>query len=183
MNLMTSKFAQIWDDLKSEFPYSTIKECSLDDSKKDVRTYLVEADINGDVFDFDEIKESWAKNKFECEDPKSLDCLYVKNETLYLVEFKNKVKIKKQEYLGDIKLKIHDSLSMLNYLYGFEKTDFQQIEVIIVSKASSEVQFSKYMNKISGVSCPKALEFIQTIYRIKISKMTNDEFLQKIQGL
>ena len=116
--------------------------------------------------------------------PKSIDCLYIKEGTLYLVEFKNKFKIARGDYLDDIKPKIHDSLSSLNHFYKLNESDFQQIEIIIVHKAKKSISKSvshERLNKKSASSCPNPLIFLQNVYRIKISKMTSDEFFQKIQ--
>jgi len=184
MNLETNKFDQIWDDLKSEFS-STIKECSFDEDNK---VYLIDLDLEKVVVCFDDVAKNWAKdeNKLDCETPKSMDCLYVKDKKLCLVEFKNKKHIKKREYLNGIKPKIHDTLSILNYYYGFEKSDFAGIEVMIVHKekeVSPKKESHNRLSKIADSSCPPSLEFLQKVYRIKISKITSVEFLENLQYL
>ena len=61
---------------------STLKLTSLDDNHTNVEYYLCH-DEKLDVFDFDEIKDKMDKDK------KSPDAIYIKEKTIYIVEFKN----------------------------------------------------------------------------------------------
>jgi len=179
MSSVTNKFDQIWNDLKNEFS-STIKDCSFDDDNK---VYLIDEDLRKVVVDFDEVAKYWAKNKLGCETPKSMDCLYVKEKKLHLVEFKNQKHIKKREYLDGIKPKIHDTLSILNYFYSFEQSDFERIEVTIVHKEKNTPKEvgRRNLDKKADSSCPSALKFLQKVYQIKISKLTITEFIKSLQ--
>jgi len=110
-----------------------------------------------------------------------MDCLYVEDDVLFLVEFKNVVKINKK--IDDIKMKIHDTMSMMNYFYDFNDLDFELIKIVIVNKPSESSptgMFGKHMNQISKSSCPPRLIFLEKVYRIKISVMDSDEFLEKM---
>lgn len=177
MNSVMNKFNQIWDDLKNEFPFSTMRECSFDDDNK---VYLIDQDLEKVVFDFDDVSEIWAKKKLGCRKPKSVDALYTEANRLHLVEFKNQSKVDHR----DVKAKIHDTLSLLNYFYAFEQSDFEKIRITLVRKGEKD-SYKKVghrrLNEKAGSSCPPSLEFLQTVYRINISKLTKDEFLQKLQ--
>ena len=177
MNLMPSKFNQIWDDLKNEFQFSTIKDCSFDTDNK---VYLIDQDLEKAVFDFDHVTEEWAREKLGCRKPRSVDALYMESDNLHLVEFKNQVDIDHNK----VKAKIHDTLSLLNYFYKFKQSDFEKIKITLVrngKKVSPKGVGHRRLDKKSGSSCPPSLEFLQKVYRIKISKVTKDEFLQKLQ--
>lgn len=176
---MENKLTQIWEDLESEFDLSNIRECSFG-GPEGKKIHLV--DSNKVAFNFDKVTEVWAKEKLKCHTqaiPKSVDCVYVEEDYLFLVEFKNTTKIDN----SDVKAKIHDSLSLLNYFYTFEQLDFQRIEVVLVRKekeSTSKELMHKRLNQLSNSSCPPSLDFLQKVYRIKISKMTCHEFLQYI---
>ena len=177
MSLVTKKFDQIWEDLKDEFSYSTIKECSYDD-ENDV--HLIDFELDKVVFNFDQISETWAQKRLGCRKPKSIDTIYIDDGKLHLIEFKNTSRVDHR----DVKAKIHDSLALLNYFYEFEQSDFNRIEIILVRKEkpkSSKAVMRKHANYKSESNCPPSLEFLQKVYRVNISKITNDDFLQYIQ--
>ena len=177
---MNSKFENIWKDFSEDqsIGISTIEDCSFDDDNKVVLINSEKPAIN-----FDKASEVLVKRLDIRQKPKSVDCLYLENEWLILTEFKNITKINKK--IDDIKLKIHDSLLLLNFLYKFDEDDFRFTEIIIVQKGNAPVasnqKSSSHLKGLANSSCPPRLKFLQKGYRIKISSMYQDEYLKRIE--
>ena len=137
--------------------------------------YLIDSDK--EAIDFDLVSEALTK-ELKVQKPKSVDCLYVEAEKLFLVEFKNQKKINKD----DIKLKIYDSLSLLNYFYKLDEGEI--IEMIIVRKGnaptSTAVEISSYLNVLADSHCPTWLKFIEQTHRVKISMIYQDEYFKQL---
>lgn len=62
---------------------STLKECSSDDANNE---YLCDSEM--EVYDFDLVKEKFCK-KYAMSQIKSVDSLFIKEDRIYLIEFKN----------------------------------------------------------------------------------------------
>ena len=139
-------------------------------------------DLAKPAIHFDKISDILVKERLKIElKPKSIDCLYIDNGLLTLVEFKNTISINKK--IDDIKMKIHDTLLLLNYLYHFDDSDFRLIEIVIVRKkapVASNQKSSRHLMKLAESSCPPRLKFLQKAYRIKISSMNQDEYSNRI---
>ncbi|WP_338097031.1 hypothetical protein [Methanolapillus ohkumae] len=119
---------------------STLKETSEDTKAKEFMTTC-----SMDAINFDKIMQCYA-NQIRCPIPKSCDSLVVRNDELYLIEFKNG-KID-DEVNMNIKLKIYESLLVLldvvekNIRYSRE-----HVHLILVyneSKFHPSKQFKKY---------------------------------------
>lgn len=166
-----NKIGDFWHSLSHTYSSSkkTIKLCSYDDAKKE---YLVT--IEREAFDFDEISEEVAKFHYQCIKPRSVDCVFLKDQIIYLVEFKNSSKNK----WDDLKMKVHDTMLLLDSVYDFNISDHQSMKVIIVTKNCEDprARMSHHMNKIAGSSCPSRLKFLKDAYNVDISTVMSDEF-------
>ena len=174
------KIELIWRDLLNEFGVSTIKACSLDKRNDGTEIFLSESLKK--AVNFDDVARDKADKLLQVQTPKSVDCLYLENGKLSLVEFKNKKRIEGREK-ENIKLKFHDTLVLLNYLYEFDRSDYSKIELILVKKRKEKQvidEFERNMDLASKSSCPDWLKFIEKTYGIKISMMHQDEYSKRV---
>lgn len=166
-----NKICDFWQSLSNNYSSSkkTIKHCSYDDAKNE---YLVT--IETEAFDFDEISEEVAKSHYQCKKPKSVDCIFLKDQIIHLVEFKNSGNNKWE----DIKMKVHDTMLLLDSVYDLNISDHQSMKVIVVTKKSEDprTRMSHHMNKLAGSSCPSKLKFLKDAYKVDISTVMSDEF-------
>jgi len=174
---MVHKFERIWNDFSEILEISTIKDCSFAGSSQ---TYLI--DSSKQAIDFNKVSEALVREKLNIKlKPKTLDCIYLDAGLLVLVEFTNSL----NKQLDDIKLKIHDSLLLLNFLYNFDENDLRSIEIILVRKGNAAVasnqRSNNHLKNLADSSCPPSLKFLQKAYRIKISSMCQDEYLKRIR--
>ena len=90
---------------------STLKETSADTSKSSFIEYMTNSDIS--VVNFDGVKKMYIKGLGINEGPKSIDALYVNNNSkIVLIEFKNG-KMREEKYF-DVVRKIYDSVFILS---------------------------------------------------------------------
>ena len=169
---------KVWGDLQKLSDgdcVSTVKKCSYDESNK---VYLI--DSNKVAIDFDIVSEKLTST-LGVSKPRSMDCLYVEDSELVLVEFKNKRRIE-GKLKEDIKLKIYASLALLKYCYQLGKDEIA--EIIIVKKGGISVQTSVeiglHFDKMANSSCPTWLKFIEKTHGIKISMMNQDDYLKRL---
>lgn len=166
-----SKIGEFWFSFSQNYTYAkrTIKECSYDDAKDE---HLVS--IEKEAFNFDIISEEIAKFYYQCKKPKSVDCIFQKDDTIYLVEFKNSGNNKWDE----IKLKVHDTMLLLDSVYDLSILDHKSMKVIVVTKNSEDPRkrISNHLNRRAGSSCPSRLKFLKDAYKVDISTVMSDEF-------
>jgi len=174
---MKDKFSRVWGDLvnNENVGLSNIRECSYD---KDNDMYLI--DSKKDTINFDKASEVLAK-KLRVNKPSSVDSLYVQDEMLYLVEFKNTFDPKPDE----IRVKVHDTLAILKLSEYITDSDYSFIKIIIVRKRTRKVE-----EKIRGIKkagkVPKAkmgLDFLQLVYpRVEFFDMNPNEYKKFINN-
>lgn len=172
---MDSKLNKIWEDFSKDYAFAkaTIRDCSWDDAKD---SYLL--DSSKGAFDFDKISEEVSKNILRCKKPKSVDCLYIDNDNLFLVEFKNSTKNK----WDDIKMKVQDTILLLNYLYNFSNSEFKSIQVIIVTAKSDSPNRGnrRHLDSRAQSSCPSRLLFLEKVYQVNISTVECDKYAESV---
>lgn len=108
--MMTSKSKKIYESLVVDYPHALQSITSLSKNSSDKRNFIV-SDVLG--FNFDLIYNLCIAFP-DCKE-KSPDALFLHNETLYFIEFKEGV-VKKD----DIRLKIHEAIVSL-YQYSITK--------------------------------------------------------------
>ena len=187
---MKDKFTNIWGDLSKRVGVTTIQECS-----KDEDIYLVNSTVEAIKFDCDgnsigknvidvlmlDWFNEWKKKKWHKNIPRGVDCLYVKDETLFLVEFKNQAKV---DYV-EIKGKIYDTLALLSFFYSLDRSEFSDIEILIVKKFSRNEEMELIINR--KTKKPRRisthLDFLQKIYQTKITVLSPIEYEALIRDI
>ena len=126
------KYENILDDC-----IDTISNCSIDSSHN---TLLV--DDNNELINFDKVTNKYSRqNSIIKNCPQSIDSLYISENAIFFIEFKNKKKIDKV----DIKNKIYSSVYILMDIYGLT-TDFvrENIQFILIYKQVDEKKDDAY---------------------------------------
>ena len=178
---MKDKFSNIWGDLSKKIELSTISDCSFGNDKLFIKS-------NIEAINFDKAKlvlmqewfEEWKRKKMKPAEFTSVDCLYIQNGKLFLVEFKNTENINNK----DVKVKIQDTLALLSRFYSIERDDFSHIEIILVRKfksiSSTDAKRSirEFPNKKANY-VPRFsthLDFLQKVYQTKISVLSPTDY-------
>ena len=167
------KYEHILDDC-----VDTISNCSMDSSHN---TALV--NDNHELINFDKVTNKYSRQNSVAKNcPQSLDSLYVVENTVFFIEFKNKKKIGKV----DIKNKIYSSVYILMDIYNLT-TDFvrENVQFILVYKQVDEkkddaykkiVLTTQYYAKASGTRFN--MEEHKNIFK-EVYTYTSDEFKSK----
>ncbi|GMQ58652.1 hypothetical protein AN1V17_30470 [Vallitalea sediminicola] len=174
---------------------STLKETSKDNHDGD-DFYMTQSSLP--VIDFDKVKDEYICDISISEIPKSNDALYIKDEHLVFIEFKNgQVKGKKQ---FDIRLKIFDSLLIITDIInkGISYTR-KNMDYILVYNDDKNFLFEKKENiqdsfsrdeitkRIHGLANKELIRFglerFQKLYFHEVHTYTIQEFEEKFVGL
>ena len=169
---MKGKFSHIWGDLSKRVGFSTITRCSEDDDKK---VHLIESEK--EVIDFDDVSEVLAKD-LQVNKPSSVDALYIQDDMLYLVEFKNT-----NPKSDEMRVKIHDTLAILKISGYITDTDHKFIKIILVRKFKSTAIKERRRLKNAGLQpkLKKGLDFLQKVYpSVEFFDMSPDEYKKLI---
>ena len=178
---MKDKLSNIWGDLSKKVGLSTIRKCSFGNDK-----LFIESDKA--VINFDDAKqvlmkewfEEWKRKNWRTAEFTSVDCLYIQNDKLFLVEFKNTENVNNK----DVKIKIQDTLALLSRFYSIERNEFSHIEIILVRKFKSTSAYNakrsirEFPNKKANY-VPRFsthLDFLQKVYQTKISVLSPTDY-------
>ena len=193
---MNDQFSNIWGDLSNRVGLSTIRDCSR--GGKSDSEYMVSSEKEAIKFDFDGTKDKsaievlmagwfheWEKKGWQKTIPKGVDCLYIQNGKLFLVEFKNQTKVDNK----DVKIKIHDTLALLSSFYSIERSEFSQIEIILIRKFKSTSSYASKKNMRDFVNkkanfVPRFsthMDFLQKVYQTKISVLSPTDYEKLIE--
>ena len=181
---MEDKFSRIWGDLLNRVGTSTIRECSYGGAKGK-EMHLV--DSTRIVIEFDYVSEELAK-ELNVEKPTSVDALYIQDGKLCLVEFKNTDKFddsdkkKGKDYWEEVKMKIHDTLVILQRFDYISWADFPLIQIIVVRKFNSKDR-TRVLEMQKAGKTPRLnmkLNFLQKAYQTNIFDMNPDEYKKLI---
>ena len=170
---MKDKFSHIWGDLSKRGGLSTITQCSYDDDNK---VYLIKSEK--EVIHFDEVSKELAK-ALQVNKPSSVDALYIQDDMLYLVEFKNTRNPKPDE----VRVKVHDTLAILKLSNLITSADHQFIKVILVRKFKGTAIKERRRLKNAGIPLrlKMGLDFLKKVYpSIEFFDMSPDEYKKLI---
>ena len=170
---MKDKLSRIWGDLSKKWGLSTISQCSYDG---DNNVYLIESEK--EVINFDEVSKELAK-ELQVNKPSSVDALYIQDDMLHLVEFKNTHNPKPDE----VRVKVHDTLAMLKLSNFITDDDYKLIKIILVRKFKATTIKNIRRMKNAGVQLKlkMGLDFLQKVYpSVEFFDMSPDEYKKLI---
>ena len=171
---MIGKFSYVWGNLSNKVGTSTIRKCSYG-GPVGSKTYLVESEKI--VINFDDASEALAE-QLQVKKPDSVDALYIQDERLYLVEFKNT----DDPNYEQVKMKIHDTLAILMRFDYITYSDLPFINIILVRKFKSKEKRNMHHIKKAG-KVPRLklkLNFIQKVYQTNVFDISPEEYKKLI---
>ncbi|WP_342630362.1 hypothetical protein [Lactococcus lactis] len=172
-------YQRLKDYIESE---CSLKECSKDDRNTQHVAYLTE--LEHTCINFDDVMKKYCKLEKLSGSLCSADSIFFKNQTLYIVEFKNQ---KSQDIKwNDISLKMHESIFLLKELLPIEDCDLKGLEMIVVYKNNPTHQrkidaLRKNMStRISNPDKIDRLNIFENKYEVITKKLSEKDFRDKI---
>lgn len=164
----------------SAFSESTFEECSLDTSNS--CSLINNSDLG--VYNFDSITEVLVKQHLDnpkCKIPDSLDSLYLEEESIIFVEFKNIFwhKINSDE----IRMKIYESIALICKIYDLNRDDIKDTKIYIIHKSNAD---KPETHMFTNGLCPNNFFFLEETLGVEILRYdaTNfEEYLREYRVL